>query len=326
MVFFHQKQFQYLKKSFYSKKLSHSYFFIGEEDLGKREIAEEFVKLLNCKTDSRGYNPCNTCSSCRAIEKKICPDFEIIEGEKKEIKISEIRKICEKLNLKPYNSLFKTVIIDNAERLNKEAQNALLKTLEEPWENSILILISSQPEKLVPTIISRTQIIKFFNVSENRIKEYLKEQGLSEEKIKDYLFYSESKPGKIKNFLKNPEELKKQKKIISDIIKIKKNNFAFRFNYIKEIYQDEKFVEKFLSSSLFYFRQLLLAKLIPSISIYSERLGIDRNSLENSCYSFKKIKEIIKEIEKVKFLTSKTDINLRLSLELLMLKIPEPNH
>jgi len=157
----------YLKNSIKKNKISHAYLFNGpdlpgeeNEESEKIKTALWFAKTLQCKNNPK---PCNKCRSCTDIEKNQHPDVMRISllEDKNEILISQIRKLKKHLDLTPYNSSYKIAIIAAAHKMNKEAANALLKTLEEPKGNTVLILTTSAPSILLKTVISRCQEIKF---------------------------------------------------------------------------------------------------------------------------------------------------------------------
>lgn len=163
--------------------VSHSYLFSGPDGIGKKLIALEFAKLLNCKnrnlsnTTNSDFETCE-CNSCKKIEKGIHPDVVHVQYEGvKSIKVEQVREgIEDMLFLKSYEGKFKVVIVDEAERMSSGAQNAFLKTLEEPPPYSVIILITSYPDSLLPTIRSRCQIIRFGALSEELIFEELKKR------------------------------------------------------------------------------------------------------------------------------------------------------
>ena len=165
MLIGHKKQWNFLKNKFENNQLSHAYLFTGADRIGKKAFATELVKLVSCNNQEK---PCQKCFSCLSIEKGNFPDFKIIskKEDKSEIEISQIREIQNFLSYKSYYGSFKVVLIDGAELLNQEAQSCLLKTLEEPKGQTILFLISSKPDMLLPTIFSRCQTMKFFKPKE----------------------------------------------------------------------------------------------------------------------------------------------------------------
>lgn len=161
-----------LMQSIENNKISHSYLFIGNEGIGKKLIAEEFSKRLLCLNDKG----CNECKSCIEFSNNNNPDFYMIEPEDKNIKIEQIRYIQKKVQEKPIISDRKIYIIDNADTMTQEAQNCLLKTLEEPPEFVIIILIGKNENAFLSTIRSRCMIMHFQNIENSEIQKYMLEK------------------------------------------------------------------------------------------------------------------------------------------------------
>ena len=179
----HDFQKEILLRASRENIVSHSYLFSGPDGIGKKLIALEFAKLLNCqKRDSSQYGNFDKttceCGSCKKVDKGIHPDVIYVQYEGvKSIKVEQIREgIEERLFLKSFEGKFKVVIVDEAERMSNGAQNAFLKTLEEPPADSVIILITSNPDALLPTIRSRCQIIRFSALSEELVFEELKKR------------------------------------------------------------------------------------------------------------------------------------------------------
>lgn len=162
---------QELIKTIKLNKLSHSYLFIGTDGIGKKMIAKEFAKMILCNDEDK-Y--CNKCKSCIEFDTNNNPDFVLIEPDGANIKIEQIRKMQKKIWEAPIISQKKVYIIDNADLMTKEAQNCILKTLEEPPEFVTIILIGSKEDSFLSTIKSRCSIIKFQNISDDQIKQYIK--------------------------------------------------------------------------------------------------------------------------------------------------------
>ena len=152
----HQKQIDFLNKSIHSDKLAHAYLFTGPAYVGKRTVAARFVQTLLCEKNAA----CGECAQCKTFVAASNADY-ITLGAGESIKIEEIRDLIYKMSLKPYSAKYKIAVIDNAENMTVEAQNALLKVLEEAKPYTILILITANSNRLLQTIISRTQKINF---------------------------------------------------------------------------------------------------------------------------------------------------------------------
>lgn len=140
-------------------KITNAYMFIGQESIGKLLFAKEFAKMILCLN---GTKPCNKCESCIKFKMFNNPDFAIINPDGNSIKIEQIRELREKVYEKPIISNRKVYIINNSNLMTKEAQNSLLKTLEEPPEYITMILVASNEDEFLPTIKSRCMRI-FFN-------------------------------------------------------------------------------------------------------------------------------------------------------------------
>lgn len=322
MLIGHQKQWKLLKKAAESNRLPHALLFTGPSKLGKKTLAVEFIKLLNCQHEDFSKRPCQTCRSCRDIKKKQYPDFTLIEPIGKEIQISQMRELSWKLSLRPYLAPFKTVIIDQAHCMAKNSQSCFLKTLEEPKGKVILILITEASEILLPTILSRVQEIKFYPVKISEIEEYLLKLGVSQDKVETISQLSLGKPGKAIDFISDPQKLKGFQKLIFDLTKLVNSDLAFRFQYIKELLKEDPLnLKEILDIWLRYFRNLLMSKYsTPGVEYLDTNHQREQFSSTDN-YSVSELKNILKNIESTNFLISTTNINPRLALEVLMLKL-----
>ncbi|MBL7081224.1 MAG: DNA polymerase III subunit delta' [Candidatus Omnitrophica bacterium] len=162
-------QLDLLKCAWENRRLSHAYLFLGQSGTGKRGVCREFAKAVNCQRES--FPACQECISCHKIENNTHPDIHYIEKEKSDfIKIGQIHYLEERIALRPFEGRFKIFIITDAESLTEEASNCLLKTLEEPPANSIIILLANDLQRLLPTIVSRCQILRFSPLGRREIQ------------------------------------------------------------------------------------------------------------------------------------------------------------
>jgi DNA polymerase-3 subunit delta' len=305
MIIGHQQQWEFLKKSVQDKKIAHAYLFYGPSQIGKKRVAIEFAKYLNCVQTSKEDKPCQKCQICYQIEKKIYPDLVFIEPdpEKLIISIEQIRELKRKLSLTGKNKGYKVAIIDQAHKLNFDAQSALLKQLEEPRGEAVIILISEYPQKILPTVISRCQKIRFSFVPSGLIK---KEMSIdSNEKLK-YPFLFNGRVGFIINSLSNPEERKKWERRIKEIDEIRNKDLYLKFQYAKEVAQT-KHLESILEVWLAYFRDLMHKVLA--------------NENEKNFWNLEELKKILHHLQEIHYLISTTNINPKLALELFFLEL-----
>lgn len=287
MIVGHKKQWEFFKKISGTGRLSHAYLFSGEEKLGKKNMALEWASLL-FKED---------------LKDKQHPDLILIEPQKKEIQIGQIRELIWKLSLKPYSAPLKVAIINSAHSMNIEAQNCFLKTLEEPKDKTLIILISEYPETFLSTIVSRCEIIKFYPVEKKEIENYLKKEGLSEKAAEEISAISQGKPGVATDFLRTPQKLKEREEKIKEINRLINANLSQRFQYAKDLSQTDNLKET-LDIWLSYFRSVLLKEI-----------------QEKKEYHLLKLKNILRLIQNIDFLIATTNINTRLALEILMINL-----
>lgn len=163
-----------LRSAISSDKVSHAYLFTGPEGVGKALTAIEFAKALNCRGDE-GRRPCGECAQCRKISSGNHPDVLLIRPDKEggSIGIDQVRRLIQEISLRPYEGRRKVYIIDGAQYMTQEASNAVLKTLEEPPADSVQILIADGKKRLLPTIVSRAQAVRFFALGTDEVKRLL---------------------------------------------------------------------------------------------------------------------------------------------------------
>lgn len=225
---------EYLNKSIEQNNILHSYLFLGTEGIGKLLIAKEFARKILCLENTKDET-C-TCKSCTCFNSQNHPDFHVINEDGENIKIETIREITEKVIEKPIISNRKVYIINDCEKMTKEAQNCLLKTLEEPPEFITIILISSNENIILNTIKSRCMTVKFQNIENDKLADYainvIGYENLSENLLKSF-DGSIGKAIKVKN--------NKEKYDILDLLidNLKKKDIIDIFSEGKIIYDKE---------------------------------------------------------------------------------------
>lgn len=303
MVIGHQRILDFLKKSAAKKKIAHAYLFTGPASVGKKTVALEFMQILNGPQAIEGVHP-----DVLIVE----PIIEEKNDIKKElaIGIDQARQIRRQMSLSSHHSPYKIVLIDQAEKMTRQAANALLKTLEEPTGQAVLILITSNPQLLLATIVSRCQIVKFLPVPTFQIAKALPKAS---PKI---LRLAGGRPGLAINYLANPDLLKEQDEICHDLEKLIKADINQRYLYAEKLAKDISWARSVLNTWLLWFRDLILTKTdCQDLVIYSSTVKFGHN------FSLKQLKNIIQSIRKTDGLLQNPSINSRLALEVLMLDI-----
>lgn len=172
-IYGHEKKIEILQKTLAKKRTAHAYLFSGISAIGKKTLAFEFIKAINCEKSDFLNDACGECNSCRKIQHATHPDVFLVEAEGQFIRIASIRQIQERTICKPLEAKRRAFIIDDADKMNEESANALLKMLEEPSESNILILVTARPYSMPQTIISRCQHMRFNPLSSETIAGFL---------------------------------------------------------------------------------------------------------------------------------------------------------
>lgn len=223
---------KYLMKSIEQKNILHSYLFIGTEGIGKSLIAKEFAKKILCFNKDENCS----CKSCISFDGGNHPDFFVInDSESDIIKVETIRNMTEKVYEKPIVSDKKVYIINDCDKMTIEAQNCLLKTLEEPPEFVVIILITSNENLMLNTIKSRCMMVKFHNISDEEILNYCREKLSYTDVSKNLL---RTFDGSIGRTIKIIEFKEKYKEIDIFIEKLENISIIDLFSY-KKIFEKE---------------------------------------------------------------------------------------
>lgn len=260
-----------------------SYLFIGPDGIGKRTAAIELAKAVNCLGGSQ-EGACG-CNSCRKIDSGNHPDVFVIfpEGASAAIKIGSIRDIIYEESLKPYEGKKRIFIINDAEAMTEEAQNALLRLLEEPPQNHILILTSSNMTGLLPTVVSRCKVLKFYSLGQEKIKALLEARGLGNDEASLFSHMAMGSPGRAMA-LKEKDMMATRDQLV--------NNFFFRKSALlrEDLLTENTGIdtEEGLYLLLCWYRDLLVSNLthnegelfnidrLSEIASYSQRFSKDK--------------------------------------------------
>ncbi len=325
MLIGHQRIWDFLIRSVRQNRLAHAYLFAGPGQVGKLTLAREWAKWQLCE-QVKGEIACGQCRQCLTIERGQNPDLIILsprlsekDGVVKtlEISIKEARELQRQLSLFPYSAVRKIAIIEEAATMSDEAASALLKTLEEPSSHSLIILVSASWQTILPTIISRCQLIKFLPVPEYEITAKLKNLAKKETDFKKVIKLATGRPGRAIKFLQEPERLAEQEKEIEIFEKLLKSPLIWRLEQAREMSQNAVLAQETLSQWLLWLRDRILeinGQAGLTISPRSDK------SFSNK-YRMADLLATCRVIQATQAILYNPSFNARLALEVLMTKI-----
>lgn len=304
----------FLKGSMASGRISHAYIFYGPGGVGKKLAALNFAKAANCLgADADG---CDACASCKKIDSSNHPDVLLLKPEEEggAIGIDDVRALIKDASLKPYEARKKFYIIDDADRMKEEAQNAILKTLEEPPSDSVLILIAESPGRLRSTITSRCQAVKFFALGAEDVKEILvKKHGVDAAKAHILSCLASGRPGEALRY-KDEEFFARRDRVVTALA----NGTFFESDFDKLSKADLK---AYLNILLTWYRDILIAK--TGLDGGPEVMNIDRKDAvmaEAANIGFDRLYDIIRQVVSTSYFVEQ-NANPKLAMAALALSI-----
>ncbi|MCD4689290.1 MAG: DNA polymerase III subunit delta' [Desulfuromonadaceae bacterium] len=250
----HDRQKDLLRRALSSDRVPHAYLFEGPEGVGKRLVALALTRAIFCQQG----NGCGDCAACRKVDHHNHPDLHFVEADGNSIKIEQIRTMQKELSYRPLEASKKICVIDNAEKLNLAAGNALLKTLEEPTANTLIILLTAQPDALLSTVRSRCQRLPFARIERKRLMEVLCEQLAIDEKEAHIL--TSLANGSFKKALGKDRELyiDGRRDLLKTLTGLSPGSVLPLFNFADKLAQDKEILPEILEIFQAFYRDLLL--------------------------------------------------------------------
>jgi DNA polymerase-3 subunit delta' len=307
-------------------RLAHAYLLVGPEGVGKRLTALNLVKAMNCQSFPETGDACEVCPGCVKVNSGNHADVIYLEPEGDAIKIDQIRDMQKRLHFRPLEGGRRACILDSADRMNDAASNALLKTLEEPPQDTHLFLITSRPHRLLPTILSRCQWVKFRPLSTGELVQILhKVHGLDEEKAHFYASLAGGSAGQAVS-LSNRVDFQKRLDWLKTFSSLSQKSSEEIFETCERLAKEEEDLIDLLELWKVWVRDLVIFKvrgeegkeglinhdLLPEVQKDAARISFDR------------LEGIFGLISKIQ--TSLVfNVNKQLALETLMLEIRKPS-
>lgn len=313
----------HLQGALQTGKISHAYIINGEKSSGKEFIARIFAMALQC--EQGGTEPCNECHSCKQALSKNQPDIIYVSHEKPNtIGVDDIRiQVNNDVAIKPYSSRYKVYIINEAEKMTPQAQNAILKTLEEPPEYAVILLLVANVNTLLPTILSRCVLLNMKPVRDSLMKKYLME----ELQVPDYkadvcVAFARGNVGKAKA-LASSEDFENVKSEALGLLKyVQDMDIPEIVDAIKKVGEYKLQINDYLDILAIWYRDVLLFKATADVNhlVFREEIQAIRKVAGRT--SYEGIENVIRSLDKAKKRLD-ANVNFDLVMELLLLEMKE---
>jgi DNA polymerase-3 subunit delta' len=313
---------QTLRQALMHARLAHAYVLAGPDGVGKRLTALTLAKAMNCLAPPEPGEACEECASCLKINSANHADVVQIEPDGDFIKIDQVRELQRQLRFRPLEGGRRVCILDSADRLNEPAANALLKTLEEPPAETHLFLVTARPHRLLPTILSRCQWVKFKPLSRSHLAQVLR--SVSSLSAEQALFYASLSGGSVSQALSLADRVDFEKRLawLETFAGLFQKSPAEIFEICGQTGKEEEGLPDLLEVWKFWVRDLLVCKALPEGKedrfINHDRMNEIRAQAPN--FSFEQLQDFYRRLAE-----SQRSLSLRVNrqavLETLMLEI-----
>jgi len=318
----HEWAVDMLKKHVVNGATRHAYLFAGPPGLGRRTLALRFAQALNCQTPVEAGIPCGECRDCRQIAAMQHADLSVIQAESEggTLKVDQIREARRSLTLKPYQSNYRVAIFLRFQEANDNAANALLKTLEEAPSYAVLILTADNPEQLLPTIVSRCEVLRLRPLSMEAVQKALESSGVESSQARLIAHISGGRFGYALQMIANEALLEKREERLNDLQSLISASRVEKFAYADKLARDKDSMRQAILVWLSYWRDVMLR----SAQAETPLVNVDRNveiedlagrlNLSAARTVVGGLEDVLEKMEK--------NVNPRLLAEVLLLDLP----
>lgn len=302
----------------------HAYLFCGPPGLGRRTLALRLAQALNCTRPLKPGIPCGLCRDCKQIEAMQHPDMNVIQAETEGgiLKVDQVREVQHSLSLKPYQSKYRVALFLRFQEANDNAANALLKTLEEAPAHAILLLTADTPEQLLPTIVSRCEILRLRSLPIEAVEADLIYRGVEEERARLLAHISGGRPGYARRLMDDATLLEKRDERLNDLQSLLPAARVEKFSYADKLSKDKDAMRQAITIWLSYWRDVMLRVAGAETPL----VNVDRNmEIEflagrlNLSTSRRVVSDLENALEKMD-----RNVNTKLLAEVLLLDWPHP--
>lgn len=319
----HEWAVELLKAHVKQGRVRQAYLFTGPAGVGRRTLALRFAQALNCTRDLEPGIPCRSCRNCIQLIRVQHPDLDVVQAEQEGgiLKVSQIRELLHRLSLSPYQARYRVGLLLRFEEANPSAANALLKTLEEPPPKVVLLLTAESPERLLPTIPSRCEVLRLRPVPADTIEEGLVSRwAIPPEQAHLLARLANGRPGYALRLHEQPEQLKQRGRWLDDLLSLLSTDRVRRFAYAEQLSKDKQRFRQVLLVWLSFWRDVMLF----SLGVQTEPVNLDRSGEIEQLASelhLEVVKRAVVALECTLDLIEK-NINPKLAAEVLLLDWP----
>jgi DNA polymerase-3 subunit delta' len=305
----------------------HAYLFTGPRGIGKRTLALSYFKALNCQASPQPGQMCNVCSTCTQIDQMAHPDLDLLQAEQEggTLRVDQIRSLQRNLSLTSYQARYRMALLLRFEEANPNAANALLKTLEEPSPQVVLILTAESAERLLPTIVSRCEVLRLGPVPLRTVRENLQDRwGLPEKQANLLAHLSGGRVGYALNLHQESDRLEQRQSWLDDLSHLLVSGRVPRYAYVENLVKDKDTARQVLQLWLSYWRDILLRTSGASAPLINldraeeiEKISLEVD-LQTAYRAVNALQRTIAHLE--------SNVNARLAAEVLLLDLPALHH
>jgi len=318
----HEWAVDMLKKHVVNGTTRHAYLLSGPPGLGRRTLALRFAQALNCTTPVSAGIPCGQCRDCKQIEAAAHPDLTVIQADAEggTLKVDQIREARKSLTLKPYMSKFRVAIFLRFQEANDNAANALLKTLEEAPSYAVLILTADNPEQLLPTIVSRCEVLRLRPLALEEVQRGLETRGLETGRAKLIAHISGGRFGYALRLTENDALLDKREERLNDLLTLLPATRVEKFKYADQLSKDKEAMRQAILFWLSYWRDVMLRTAQADTPL----VNIDRNmEIEDMAgqLDLSIARKVVSDLEDT-LIKMDRNVNARMLAEVLLLDLP----
>ena len=304
-------------------KVSHAYILSGEAGMGKKTLANAFAMTLLCEEE--GKEPCMHCHACKQVLSGNHPDLIYVTHEKPaSMGVDDIREqINDTIMVRPYSSQYKIYIVDEAQKMTVQAQNALLKTIEEPPAYAVIMLLTTNPDAFLQTILSRCEQLKLKPLKDSVVKGYLEDKlQVKDVQAEIYSAFARGNLGKAIHLAQSEDFKMMYEEILRLLKEIKDMDISQLLDVIRKLKDDNTDIKECLDFMQMWYRDILMYKTTKDLNLLIFKDEFSAVKKAASLSSYEGLERILEAIDKARVRLD-ANVNMELVMELLLLTMKE---